>query len=155
MMTKHKIRHLRKDKPLKRKNRGKYTMKEIIMKRVEHSYPCRLVQSAVKVTFPGMKKHVLVSFMGYKEPDLMHVMRCKGVCPGDSISPVACVPTKRRLKKVAMHLKAQVGCSWVKFFATYNLIPLSKLSMILLYMPTFSFLSILETKLQTNIVRLY
>ena len=120
MMTKHKIRHLRKDKPLKRKNRGKYTMKEIIMKRVEHSYPCRLVQSAVKVTFPGMKKHVLVSFMGYKEPDLMHVMRCKGVCPGDSISPVACVPTKRRLKKVAMHLKAQVGCSWVKFFATYN-----------------------------------
>ena len=113
MMTKHKIRHLRKDKEEGLK-RGKYTMKEIVMKRVEHSYPCRLVQSAVKVTFPGMKKHVLVSFMGYKAPDLMHVMRCKGVCPGDSISPVACVPTKRRLKKVAMHLKAQVRWYYAK-----------------------------------------
>ena len=84
-------------------------MKEVVIKRVEHSYPCRLVQSAVKVTFPGMKKEVLVSFMGYKEPDLMHVMRCKGICSSDAIAPVACVPTKRRLKKVTMHLKTQVN----------------------------------------------
>ena len=38
----------------------------------------RLAQTAVKVTFPGMKSEVLVSFLGYKEPNLMHVMRCKG-----------------------------------------------------------------------------
>ena len=86
-------------------------MKEEIIRRAEHNYPCVLVQTAVKVTFPGMKKEVLVSFMGYKEPDLMHVMRCKGICTKDAISPVACVPTKRRLKKVAMHLKTQVSTS--------------------------------------------
>ena len=84
-------------------------MKEVVIKRVEHTYPCRLVQTAVKVTFPGMKKEVLVSFLGYKEPDLMHVMRCKGICSNDAISPVACAPTKRRLKKVAMRLKTQVS----------------------------------------------
>ena len=84
-------------------------MKEVVIKRVEHTYPCRLVQTAVKVTFPGMKKEVLVSFLGYKEPDLMHVMRCKGICSSDAISPVACAPTKRRLKKVAMRLKTQVS----------------------------------------------
>ena len=89
-------------------SRGKYMQKEVVIKRVEHSYPCRLVQSAVKVTFPGMKKELLVSFMGYKEPDLMHVMRCKGICSSEALSPVACVPTKRRLKKVAMRLKTQV-----------------------------------------------
>lgn len=83
-------------------------MKEVIIKRVEHSYPCRLVQTAVKVTFPGMKKEVLVSFLGYKEPALMHVMRCKGICSSGSLSPVACIPTRRRLKKVEMHLKTQV-----------------------------------------------
>ena len=86
-------------------------MKEDVVKRAEHDYPCRLAQSAVKVTFPGMKKEVLVSFMGYKEPDLMHVMRCKGTCDTDAVSPVACVPTKRRLKKVTMHLKTQVSCT--------------------------------------------
>jgi hypothetical protein len=109
----NKIRHLRKEKKKveARKNRGKYTMKEDVVKKKEHLYPCDLVQTAVKVTFPGMKKELLVSFMGYKEPDLMHVMRCKGICPNGAMSPVACVPTKRRLKKVAMHLKTQVSIS--------------------------------------------
>ena len=88
--------------------RGKYTVREDVIRRVEHSYPCRLVQTAVKVTFPGMKSEVLVSFLGYKEPQLMHVMRCKGICSSDAVSPVACVPTKRRLKKVEMYLKTQV-----------------------------------------------
>ena len=86
-------------------------MREDVVKKKEHLYDCKLVQTAVKVTFPGMKKEVLVSFMGYKEPDLMHVMRCKGICPNGAISPVACIPTKRRLKKVAMHLKTQVSNS--------------------------------------------
>ena len=97
-LKENKIRHIK----------GKYTVKEEVVKRVEHSYPCRLVQTAVKVTFPGMKSEVLVSFLGYKEPNLMHVMRCKGLCSSGALSPVACVPTKRRLKKVEMHLKTQV-----------------------------------------------
>ena len=57
----NKIRHLK----------GKYTVREEVVKRVEHSYPCKLVETAVKVTFPGMKSEVLVSFLGYKEPNLM------------------------------------------------------------------------------------
>ena len=59
----NKIRHLK----------GKYTVREEVVKRVEHSYPCKLVETAVKVTFPGMKSEVLVSFLGYKEPNLMQV----------------------------------------------------------------------------------
>ena len=105
-LAQHKIRHLKKSRIL-----GKYTMKEDVVKKKEHLYNCTLVQTAVKVTFPGMKKEVLVSFMGYKEPDLMHVMRCKGICNNGAMSPVACVPTKRRLKKVSMHLKTQVSSS--------------------------------------------
>ena len=62
----NKIRHLK----------GKYTVKEEVIRRVEHSYPCKLVETAVKVTFPGMKSEVLVSFLGYKEPNLMQVSDC-------------------------------------------------------------------------------
>ena len=61
----NKIRHLK----------GKYTVREEVVKRVEHSYPCKLVETAVKVTFPGMKSEVLVSFLGYKEPNLMQASR--------------------------------------------------------------------------------
>jgi hypothetical protein len=87
--------------------RGKYKYKEEIIKRMEHDHPCKLTETAVKVTFPGMKSEVLVSFLGYKEPNLMPVKRCKGLCSNQALSPVACVPTKRRLKKVKMHLKTQ------------------------------------------------
>ena len=34
--------------------------------------------------------------------------RCKGLCSSEALSSVACVPTKRRLKKVEMHLKSTV-----------------------------------------------
>ena len=40
----------------------------------------KLTSTAVKISFPGMKSEVLVSFLGYKEPNLMHVNRCKGLC---------------------------------------------------------------------------
>ena len=42
--------------------------------------PPKLTSTAVKISFPGMKSEVLVSFLGYKEPNLMHVNRCKGLC---------------------------------------------------------------------------
>ncbi len=75
---------------------------------MEINHPCKLTRTAVKVTFPGMKKEVLVSFIGYKEPNLMFVNRCKGLCSSDAIGHVACVPTKRSWKKVNMQLKTQV-----------------------------------------------
>jgi len=86
-----KVRHMR----------GKYTVKEEVVKRVQINHPCQLTRTAVKVTFPSMKHEVLVSFIGYKEPNLMFVNRCKGLCSSDAIGSVACVPTKRRWKKVA------------------------------------------------------
>ena len=66
----NKIRHLK----------GKYTVREEVVKRVEHSYPCKLVETAVKVTFPGMKSEVLVSFLGYKEPNLMQASQIHFLC---------------------------------------------------------------------------
>ena len=68
--NRHRIRH----------SRGKYTMKEEIVKQMEINHPCKLTSTAVKISFPGMKEEVLVSFLGYKEPNLMHVNRCKGLC---------------------------------------------------------------------------
>ena len=94
----HKIRHMR----------GKYTVKEEVVKRVENNHPCRLTRTAVKVTFPSMKSEVLVSFIGYKEPRLMFVNRCKGLCSSEALGRVACVATKRKWKKVNMQLKTQV-----------------------------------------------
>lgn len=91
-----------------RSSRGKYTMKEEVVRRIEIDHPCKLTTTAVKVTFPGMKSEVLVSFLGYKEPNLMFVNRCKGLCSSDAIGKVACVPTKRTWKKVNMQLKTQV-----------------------------------------------
>ena len=96
--SEHKIRH----------TRGKYSMKEETVKRVEINHPCRLTRSSVKVSFPEMKDDLLVSFIGYKEPRLMHVNRCKGLCSSEAIGRVACVATKRRWKTVNMQLKTQV-----------------------------------------------
>ncbi len=95
--SRQKIRHVR----------GKYKYKEEVIKRVEHDHPCKLTPTAVKLTFPGMKEEVLVSFLGYKEPNLMPVNRCKGLCSNQALSPVACIPTKRKLKKVKMQIKTQ------------------------------------------------
>ena len=52
--TKNRIRHVR----------GKYKYKEEVIKKIEHDHPCKLTQTAVKITFPGMKEQVLVSFLG-------------------------------------------------------------------------------------------
>ena len=103
--NRHHIRHMR----------GKYTMKEEIVKQMEISHPCKLTSTAVKISFPGMKSEVLVSFLGYKEPNLMFVNRCKGLCEdhrgeGERAGPrppTACVPTKRLWKKVNMQIKTQ------------------------------------------------
>jgi hypothetical protein len=84
----NKIRHMR----------GKYTVKEEVIKRVEIDHPCRLTRTGVKVAFPSMKSEVLVSFIGYREPRLMFVNRCKGLCSSEAIGRVDCVATRRSWK---------------------------------------------------------
>lgn len=39
--------------PKIRHARGKYSTKEEVMKKIEHDHPCKLTQTAVKITFPG------------------------------------------------------------------------------------------------------
>jgi hypothetical protein len=49
-----------------------------------------------------MRSEVFVNFLGYKEPNLMYLMRCKGVCrggeaehpEGEEANQIACAPTK-------------------------------------------------------------
>ena len=54
LASKNRIRHVR----------GKYKYKEEVIKKIEHDHPCKLTQTAVKITFPGMTEQVLVSFLG-------------------------------------------------------------------------------------------
>jgi hypothetical protein len=51
-----------------------------------------------------MRSEVFVNFLGYKEPNLMYLMRCKGVCRGgegaehpeggEEANQISCAPTK-------------------------------------------------------------
>ncbi|CAB4066493.1 unnamed protein product [Lepeophtheirus salmonis] len=66
----HRVRH--------RRIKGKYSVKEEIVKKIERIHPCGLEEAAVKVSFPGIKSEMLVSFLGYKEPNLIHVNRFIG-----------------------------------------------------------------------------
>jgi len=50
---------------------------------------------------------VFVNLLGYKEPNLIPLWRCKGVC-GDVESPIACTATKVRQKKVQMTVKTHL-----------------------------------------------
>ena len=72
---------------------GRYTVKEEVQKAPEANHFCNLTRTSVKISFPEMKSRVFVNFLGYKEPNLIHLMRCKGRC-GDSDNSVACVPLR-------------------------------------------------------------
>jgi len=48
---------------------------------------------------------VFINLLGYKEPNLVHLARCKGECYGSG-SPIACSPTKLRDKTVDMRVKS-------------------------------------------------
>ena len=82
-------------------------MKEEIQKAPSEDHPCRLTRTSVKISFPQMKSEVFVNFLGYKEPNLMHLQRCKGHCGGMG-SQIACIATKVRQKKVKMTVKTQL-----------------------------------------------
>ena len=56
---------------------GSYVVKEEIQKPPKHDHPCNLTLTAVKISFPEMKSEVFMNLLGYKEPNLVHLMRCK------------------------------------------------------------------------------
>ena len=80
------------DSPANSGNSGRYTVKEEVQKAPEVNHFCNLTRTSVKISFPEMKSRVFVNFLGYKEPNLIHLQRCKGRC-GDTESS-SCVPIR-------------------------------------------------------------
>ena len=101
------------DKPLVQKirhiglpTRGKYTVREDVEKAPTYDHPCNLTRTAVKISFPEeMRSEIFVNLLGYKEPNLLHLQRCKGRCT-KSDSPLTCRATKVREKKVKMTIRS-------------------------------------------------
>ena len=82
---------------------GRYTVREEIQKATEETNFCGLTRTSVKISFPEMKSETYVNFLGYsfKEPNIVHLMRCKGMC-GENKTTMSCMPTSVREKKVKM-----------------------------------------------------
>merc|ERR1719397_1119688 len=85
--------------------KGSYVVKEEIQKPPRHDHPCNITITAIKIAFPEMKSEVFINLLGYKEPNLVHLARCKGECLGSG-SPIACSPSKLRGKTVDMRVKS-------------------------------------------------
>ena len=110
--------HLRGEKKLRHKKKteapeapvmvqkGGYKTSEEIEKAPSEDHPCNLTRTTVKISFPKMRDELFVNFLGYREPNLVYLWRCKGLC-GDTQSPVACGPTKITEKKVNMMFKVK------------------------------------------------
>ena len=99
-----------------KKNNGAYRTKEEVERPPVADHPCNLTRTAVKISFPAMKEAVFVNFLGYREPNLQYVMRCKGVCGNQetsSESSQACVPT--RVSPVIIILQAR-KLKWWQIF---------------------------------------
>lgn len=85
-----------------------YKTKEEVERPPVWDHPCNLTRTAVKISFPAMKDEVFVNFLGYREPNLQYVMRCKGVCGESLDSQASCVPTKIVQKRVNMMIKSHL-----------------------------------------------
>ena len=86
--------------------RGKYTVREETEKAPSHDHPCNLTRTAVKISFPeDMRREIFVNLLGYKEPNLVHLQRCRGWC-GTTDTSLTCTPTKVREKKVKMMIRS-------------------------------------------------
>ena len=105
------LRH--KNKPEQKKpdmvQKGGYKTSEKIHKPPKFDHPCNLTRTSVKISFPALKDELFVNFLGYKEPNLVYLWRCKGVC-GETSTSVACSPTRVTEKKVNMMFKVKVRC---------------------------------------------
>jgi len=86
--------------------RGKYTVREETEKAPSHDHPCNLTRTAVKISFPeDMRREIFVNLLGYKEPNLVHLNRCRGWC-GTTGTSLTCTPTRVREKKVKMMIRS-------------------------------------------------
>ena len=100
------------DKPLVQKirhiglpTRGKYTVREDVEKAPTYDHACNLTWTAVQISFPEeMRSEIFVNLLGYKEPNLIQVQRCKGRCT-DSDSPLTCRATRVKERKVKMMIR--------------------------------------------------
>ena len=82
--------------------RGKYTVREDVEKAPTYDHACNLTRTAVKISFPEeMRSEIFVNLLGYKEPNLIYLQRCKGRCT-DSDSPLTCRATRVKERKVKM-----------------------------------------------------
>ena len=86
--------------------RGKYSVREETEKAPSHDHPCNLTRTAVKISFPEeMRSEIFVNLLGYKEPNLIHLQRCRGWCHHTD-SSLSCRPTKVKEKKVKMTIRS-------------------------------------------------
>ena len=57
---------------------GTYKTKEEVEKPPKMDHPCNLTRTTVRISFPELKGEVFVNLLGYKEPNLIPLWRCKG-----------------------------------------------------------------------------
>ena len=87
---------------------GRYTTKEVVEKAPPENHPCNLTITAIKISFPDMNNELFVNLIGYKEPNLVHLARCKGVCR-ETGSSIECEPTKTRHMSMKMLFRTQLA----------------------------------------------
>ena len=80
--------------------RGSYKVHEEVMAAPTRMHKCMPVNTTVQISFPGMEAEVGVSLLGYREPRLVHVMRCQGRCGQE----VSCVPSSTGTRTITMLL---------------------------------------------------
>ena len=80
LITRHSKRSTNKDKNKEeeKKQPGTYKTKEEIEKPPKMDHPCNLTRTTVRISFPELKGEVFVNLLGYKEPNLIPLWRCKG-----------------------------------------------------------------------------
>ena len=86
---------------------GTYKTKEEIQKAPTNDHPCNLTRTSVKISFPELKSETFINLLGYKEPNLVYLWRCRGNCEGGS-SPIACMATRTSQKTVTMMFKTHL-----------------------------------------------
>ena len=92
-------------KPIVVNPSGGYKTKEEIEKPPVENHPCNLTETSVKISFPALKDELFVNLIGYKEPNLVSLKQCRGVCE-ERVGPIRCSPTAMKHKVVKMMFKS-------------------------------------------------
>ena len=85
---------------------GTYKTKEEVEKAPPGDHPCNLTRTTVKIQFPELRGELFVNLLGYKEPNLVHLTRCRGTC--GSASHSECVPTQVEERSVNMGMRSHL-----------------------------------------------